>query len=73
MTESYIGKAVSIKCLNNFGVFQGQIKAANPQRITIVKAFRNGMPLKKPEMEITIEASNIESLELIPQQPPPAV
>lgn len=69
MTENFIGKAVSIKCKNNLGIFQGHIKTANPQKITIVKAFRNGVPLKKPDIEITIEASNIETLELIAQQP----
>lgn len=67
MTENFIGKAVSIRCKNNLGVFQGHIKSANPQKITITKAFRNGVPLKKPEMEITIEASNIDQLDLLTQ------
>lgn len=65
MTDNFIGKTVSIKCSDELGVFQGQIKTANAQKITLIKAFRNGVPLKKPEMEITIDASNIMSLELL--------
>lgn len=68
MTENFVGKAVSIHCKNGMGIFQGHIKAARATKITIIRAFRNGIPLKKPDMEITINASDIEKLDLIPTQ-----
>uniref|UniRef100_A0A336K915 Enhancer of mRNA-decapping protein 3 n=1 Tax=Culicoides sonorensis TaxID=179676 RepID=A0A336K915_CULSO len=68
MTENFLGKAVSIHCKNGMGIFQGHIKAATPTKITIIRAFRNGIPLKKQDMEITINASDIEKLDLIPTQ-----
>lgn len=52
------------------GIFQGQIQVANETKITIIRAFRNGVPLKKPDMEITINATDIEKLDLIPSLVP---
>lgn len=69
MTENFVGKAVSIHT-NSMGIFQGQIKRASATKITIIRAFRNGIPLKKQDMEITINASDIEKLDLIPNQGP---
>lgn len=69
MAGSFIGKAVSIHCVGSLGIFQGHIKTASEDKITIVKAFRNGVPLKKQDMEITINGPDILKLELIPNQP----
>lgn len=52
--DGWIGKAISINCGVTLGVFQGVIKNATPTTITIVRAFRNGIPLKKQDMEITL-------------------
>jgi len=54
MSDNWMGKAVSIRCYNSLGVFQGTIKNANHNKITITRAFRNGIPLRKQNMEITI-------------------
>lgn len=54
MSENWIGKSVSIKCIDDFGIFQGTIKDANASKIVISRAFRNGLPLKTPDAEVTI-------------------
>lgn len=54
MSENWVGKAVSIKCIDQFGIFQGTIKEANSSMIKISKCFRNGLPLKTPDAEVTI-------------------
>lgn len=54
MGENWIGKAVSIKCVDDFGVFQGIIKDANSSKIVISQAFRNGLPIKTLDTEVTI-------------------
>lgn len=68
MTENFVGKAVSIHCKNGMGIFQGHIKMASATKITIIRAFRNGIPLKNHSMEITINNTDIEKLDLIPTQ-----
>lgn len=52
--SEWIGKCVSIQCTDLLGIFQGTIREANPSKITITRAFRNGVPLRNPDMEITI-------------------
>lgn len=49
-----MGKAVSIKCVDDFGVFQGIIKDADSSKIVISRAFRNGLPIKTLDTEVTI-------------------
>lgn len=66
MSENWIGKAVSIKCVDDFGIFQGTIKDANASKIVISRAFRNGLPLKTPDAEVTIMAKDIVKISLIP-------
>lgn len=66
MEESWIGKAVSIQCNEKLGVFQGTIKDTSSTQITIVRAFRNGVPLRKQDAEVTLSVSDILKLELIP-------
>uniref|UniRef100_A0A0K8TNF9 Enhancer of mRNA-decapping protein 3 n=1 Tax=Tabanus bromius TaxID=304241 RepID=A0A0K8TNF9_TABBR len=66
MEDSWVGKAVSIQCSDKLGVFQGTIKDANSSQITIVRAFRNGVPLRKQDAEVTLSAADIIKLELIP-------
>ncbi|XP_031620146.1 enhancer of mRNA-decapping protein 3 [Contarinia nasturtii] len=66
MSENWIGKAVSIKCVDDFGIFQGTIKDANASKIVICRAFRNGLPLKTPDAEVTILAKDIVKISLIP-------
>lgn len=53
--SDFLGKSVSINCGQVLGVFQGIIKFVSPQRVTIIRAFRNGIPLKKQDMEISFE------------------
>lgn len=52
--DTWNEKAISINCGATLGVFQGIIKNATPTTISIARAFRNGIPLKKQDMEITI-------------------
>lgn len=54
MSEHWVGKAVSIHCTGDIGVFQGTIKDANSSKIVITKAFRNGLPIKSLDTEVTI-------------------
>lgn len=54
MNKNWQGKAVSIQCVESLGIFQGTIKEANSSKITIVRAFRNGLPLRTLDTEITI-------------------
>lgn len=54
MNKNWIGKAISIQCVE-LGVFQGTIKFASSETITIVRAFRNGLPLRTLDTEITIK------------------
>lgn len=51
----FLGKAVSINCTADLGVFQGTIRSANPESLTIVRAFRNGLPFSSLDTEITIK------------------
>lgn len=50
----WIGKSVSIKCDEKLGVFQGTIKNFTGSEITIIRAFRNGVPTRKHDTEITL-------------------
>lgn len=54
MNKNWIGKAISIQCVEPLGIFQGTIKFASSEKITIVRAFRNGLPLRTLDTEITI-------------------
>lgn len=54
MGDGWLGKAVSIECDANLGVFQGVIKNITVDVITIVRAFRNGIPLKKQDAEVNL-------------------
>uniref|UniRef100_A0A1Q3F2K3 Enhancer of mRNA-decapping protein 3 n=1 Tax=Culex tarsalis TaxID=7177 RepID=A0A1Q3F2K3_CULTA len=65
MAENWIGKAVSIHCRGNIGVFQGVIKQVSPVEIVITKAVRNGIPLRKTNVEVTLTCKDIERLDLI--------
>lgn len=65
MAENWIGKAVSIHCRGDIGVFQGVIKQVSPVEIVITKAVRNGIPLRKTNVEVTLTCKDIENLELI--------
>lgn len=65
MADNWIGKAVSIHCCGDIGVFQGVIKQVNSEEIVITKAVRNGIPLRKTTVEVTLTCKDIEKLELI--------
>lgn len=54
MGDDFLGKAVSIECDAKLGVFQGVIKDISESEITIIRAFRNGVPLKKQDAEVTL-------------------
>lgn len=65
MSENWVGKSVSIQCRGDIGVFQGVIKQVSPVEIVIAKAVRNGIPLKKTSVEVTLTCKDIVRLELI--------
>ncbi|XP_053695022.1 enhancer of mRNA-decapping protein 3 [Sabethes cyaneus] len=65
MGENWVGKSVSIQCRGDIGVFQGVIKQVSPVEIVITKAVRNGIPLKKNNVEVTLTCKDIEKLDLI--------
>ncbi|XP_017468050.1 PREDICTED: enhancer of mRNA-decapping protein 3 isoform X2 [Rhagoletis zephyria] len=66
MGDDFLGKAVSIECDAKLGVFQGVIKDISESEITIIRAFRNGVPLKKQDAEVTLRATDIVNIYLIP-------
>lgn len=66
MEEDWTGKAVSIECDAKLGVFQGIISQCTPSEITIVRAFRNGVPLRKQDAEVTLRSTDIVKISLIP-------
>lgn len=66
MGDGWLGKAVSIECDANLGIFQGVIKSISEIEITIVRAFRNGIPLKKQDAEVTLRSSDIINISLLP-------
>ncbi|KAH8303570.1 hypothetical protein KR018_003518 [Drosophila ironensis] len=63
--QEWIGCAVSIACDEVLGVFQGLIKQISAEEITIVRAFRNGVPLRKQNAEVVLKCTDIRSINLI--------
>lgn len=63
--QDWIGSAVSLTCDEELGVFQGLIKKISADEITIVRAFRNGVPLRKQNAEVVLRCSDIKSINLI--------
>lgn len=51
MTQ-WVGYMVSIKCLDNMGTYQGEIISATNSKIVLTKAFCNGFPCERNEVEI---------------------
>lgn len=66
MEDDWTGKAVSIECDAKLGVFQGIISQCTPSEITIIRAFRNGVPLRKQDAEVTLRSSDILKISLLP-------
>ncbi|XP_073841831.1 enhancer of mRNA-decapping protein 3 [Musca autumnalis] len=66
MEDDWTGKAVSIECDPKLGVFQGIISQCTPSEITIVRAFRNGVPLRKQDAEVTLRSTDINKISLLP-------
>ncbi|XP_067645697.1 enhancer of mRNA-decapping protein 3 [Eurosta solidaginis] len=66
MGDAWLDKAVSIQCHGNLGVFQGVIKRICESEITIIRAFRNGIPLKKQTAEVTLRSQDIVDINVIP-------
>lgn len=66
MDGDWTGKAVSIECDQKLGIFQGYISKCTPSEITIVRAFRNGVPLRKQDAEVTLRCNDILKISLIP-------
>ncbi|XP_053957187.1 enhancer of mRNA-decapping protein 3 [Anastrepha ludens] len=66
MGDDFLGKAVSIECDPKLGVFQGVIKNISESEITIIRAFRNGIPLKKQDAEVTLRSTDILNIYVIP-------
>uniref|UniRef100_A0A182NSD0 Enhancer of mRNA-decapping protein 3 n=1 Tax=Anopheles dirus TaxID=7168 RepID=A0A182NSD0_9DIPT len=65
MAEKWVGKSVSIHCCGKIGIFQGVIKRVTPSEVVITKAIRNGLPVKKSDVEVTLSAHDISKFELI--------
>lgn len=63
--QDWIGCAVSLTCDDELGVFQGLIKKISAEEITIVRAFRNGVPLRKQNAEVVLRCADIKSINLI--------
>lgn len=51
----FLGKSVSIHCSDDLGIFQGTIRSVDPDTLTIVRAFRNGLPVRTLDTEITLK------------------
>lgn len=66
MDKEWSGKAVSIECRGKLGIFQGIISQCTASEISIVRAFRNGIPLKKQNSEITLPSQDIVKISLLP-------
>ncbi|XP_075160601.1 enhancer of mRNA-decapping protein 3 [Haematobia irritans] len=66
MEDDWTGKSVSIECDAKLGVFQGIISQCTPSEITIIRAFRNGVPLRKQDAEVTLRSSDILKISLLP-------
>lgn len=66
MDDDWTGKAVSIECDAKLGVFQGIISQCTPSEITIIRAFRNGVPLRKQDAEVTLRSTDILKINLLP-------
>lgn len=66
MEEDWTGKAVSIECNKQLGIFQGIISQCSPSKITIIRAFRNGVPLRKQNAEVTLRSSDLVKISLLP-------
>lgn len=58
MSEQYLGCTVSIKCIDDLGIYQGQIIALNDQSVTLTKAFCNGVPHLSSQVTLRYESSN---------------
>lgn len=48
----WIGCMVSVECVNNKGIFQGEIISATNSSITLTKAFCDGIPCDRQEVHI---------------------
>lgn len=48
----WVGYMVSIKCKGDLGTYQGEIVAATTSQIVLTKAFFNGFPSERNEVEI---------------------
>lgn len=48
----WIGYMVSIKCVDQMGTFQGEIVSATNSEIVLTKAFCNGFPYEKNQVQI---------------------
>ncbi|XP_055637663.1 enhancer of mRNA-decapping protein 3 [Toxorhynchites rutilus septentrionalis] len=69
MSEIWVGKAVSIHCLSDIGVFQGVISRVSPLEIVITRAVRNGIPFKRDDVEVTLNCKDIERVEMLSDVP----
>lgn len=52
MSEEFVGFTVSVKCVDDMGIYQGQILNFNQQTMTLAKPFRNGVPHPMPQVVI---------------------
>lgn len=50
----WIGLIVTIQCKESKGSYQGKIKAATNETITLSKVFYNGIPNKEDEITILL-------------------
>lgn len=66
MDKEWAGKAVSIQCKGKLGIFQGIISQCSASQISIVRAFRNGIPLKKQNARVTLPSNDILKISLLP-------
>nr|XP_022911862.1 enhancer of mRNA-decapping protein 3 [Onthophagus taurus] len=65
----WTGYMVSVECGNNLGTFQGEILSVTDSKLSLAKAFCNGIPCDNPE--VLIRTSDIIDLKLIDKQSSP--
>lgn len=57
MAKQWVGCMVSIKLVNDGGTYQGEITVATDEKITLTKAFCDGIPCESPEVTVRFAAS----------------
>ncbi|XP_043493284.1 enhancer of mRNA-decapping protein 3 [Polistes fuscatus] len=63
MSEQFVGCTVSVTCVDDLGIYQGQIIDLNKQSVTLSKAFCNGVP--HTSSVVSLNVKDIINVEII--------